>query len=92
MEKLGLHDFIGSTLYVSIDDNRYIKGTLVALDSQLNLLMNHVREQNGEGSNLVQRAMGLVSIPQSTIKSIKITEDELNNIVEFKHNFIKSIV
>lgn len=91
MDSLRLHDFIGSTLYITIGEDRFIKGTLVALDAQVNLLLNHVQEHNSLMLEQSQRSMGLVSVPKSSITSVKIVDNELENIVEYKQEFLKSI-
>lgn len=61
----------------------------MAVDAQLNLLLDHVRERNGGQS---ERLMGLVSVPEQTVKSIKITEQSLNHICQLKQDLLRQIV
>ncbi|CCE66059.1 hypothetical protein TPHA_0O00900 [Tetrapisispora phaffii CBS 4417] len=99
MDKLQLHDFIGKTLYININDTRVIRGSLVALDAQLNLLINHAQELcigdriNEKGESVDNaRLMGLVSVPQASILSIKIAKNDMDNIISFKKDLLKSVI
>lgn len=82
-------DFIGSTLFIDIDEDRSLQGTLVAVDCQLNLLLDHVHEYT---KSIGSRRLGLVSVPQPTIKSIKISQAKMNAITDFKQQLHKHIV
>lgn len=42
MDILKLSDFIGNTLIVSLTEDRILVGSLVAVDAQMNLLLDHV--------------------------------------------------
>lgn len=89
MQELKLPDFVGCTLYVVLHKNRILKGSLMALDAQLNLLLDHVQEHTDDGN---QRSLGLVSVPRKTIQSIKLPEGELNQLIQFKRNLLKNVV
>ncbi|GAV54416.1 hypothetical protein ZYGR_0AL01480 [Zygosaccharomyces rouxii] len=89
MQELKLPDFVGCTLYVNLQNDRVLKGSLMALDAQLNLLLDHVQERTGDGN---QRALGLVSVPRNTIQSIKLPQAELHQLVQFKRNLLQHVV
>lgn len=61
----------------------------MALDAQLNLLLDHVQERAGDGN---RRTLGLVSVPRKTIQAIKVPQAELNQLVQFKRNLLKNVV
>lgn len=88
MDMLKLPDFIGCTLYIYLGNDRILRGSLVALDSQLNLLLDHVQERTDNS----ERLLGLVSIPQKSITSIKMPKDKLTQLVQFKHTLMDQIV
>lgn len=90
MDKLRLPDFIGSTLYVSLGDKRVLVGTLVAMDCQLNLLLDHVQEIRLDDGN--ERLLGLVSVPRSTISSIKLTRTGLDRLCRLKQELTRQII
>lgn len=89
MQGLRLSDFVGCTLYVNLHNDRVLKGSLMALDAQLNLLLDHVQEHTGDDN---RRTLGLVSVPRKTILSIKLPKAELDQLVQFKQNLLKSVV
>lgn len=89
MDSLQLHDFIGSTLYIFLGNGRILKGSLVAIDAQLNLLLDHVFERNGKEN---ERSMGLVSVPEQTIKSIKMTKPSLDRVCHLKQDLMRQII
>lgn len=82
-------DFIGSTLFVDINEDRSLQGTLVAVDCQLNLLLDHVHEYT---KSVGSRRLGLVSVPRSSIKSISIAKAKMNAITDYKQQLQKHIV
>ncbi|KAL3234292.1 N-alpha-acetyltransferase 38, NatC auxiliary subunit [Nakaseomyces bracarensis] len=82
-------DFIGSTLFIDIDEDRSLQGTLVAVDCQMNLLLDHVHEYT---KTIGSRRLGLVSVPQPTIKSIRISQAKMRAITDFKRQFQQNIV
>ncbi|CAI4057252.1 hypothetical protein N7582_000812 [Saccharomyces uvarum] len=88
MDALKLSDFIGSTLIVSLAEGRILIGSLVAVDAQMNLLLDHVEERIGSGS----RMMGLVSVPRRSVQSIKITKPMLRDLTANKFELMGSIV
>lgn len=61
----------------------------MALDAQLNLLLDHVQEHTGDGN---RRMLGLVSVPRRTILSIKLPESELDQLIKYKQNLLKNVV
>ena len=61
---------------------------MVATDSQLNLLLDNVEEITAT----TRRKLGLISIPQDTIESIKIEEGQLKSLIERKRAFNRDIV
>lgn len=89
MQGLKLPDFVGSTLFIILQNDRVLKGSLMALDAQLNLLLDHVQEHTGDGN---QRTLGLVSVPRKTIQSIKLPQVELHQLIKFKRNLLKNVV
>ncbi|CAI1875907.1 hypothetical protein SEUBUCD646_0C00910 [Saccharomyces eubayanus] len=88
MDALKLSDFIGSTLIVSLAEDRILIGSLVAVDAQMNLLLDHVEERIGSGS----RMMGLVSVPRRSVQSIKITKPMLRDLAANKFELMGNIV
>lgn len=86
---LRVSDFIGSTLFIEIDDDRSLQGILVAVDCQMNLLLDHVHEHT---KSIGSRTLGLVSVPQYTIKNIKISQAKFNALVDFKKELQRNIV
>ncbi|CCK73479.1 Mak31p NDAI_0G04960 [Naumovozyma dairenensis CBS 421] len=96
MEHLKLGDFIGCTLYITLSKERFIQGTLVAVDSQANLLLDYVWERtitkDITNAKYNDRLMGLVSVPSDTIMSIKITKTKVNKLVTLKNEMLSSIV
>ncbi|QLL34487.1 hypothetical protein HG536_0G03490 [Torulaspora globosa] len=90
MDKLRLPDFIGSTLHISLGDKRVLTGTLMAMDCQLNLLLDHVRETRLDDGN--QRLLGLVSVPRATISSIKLDRDTLEHLCRLRQEFMRQVV
>lgn len=89
LQGLKLPDFVGCTLYVSLQSDRVLRGSLMALDAQLNLLLDHVQEHTGDGN---RRMLGLVSVPRRTILSIKLPESELDQLIKYKQNLLKNVV
>lgn len=88
MEALKIPDYIGSSIYVTVTKGRLLAGTMVATDSQLNLLLDNVEEITAT----TRRKLGLISIPQDTIESIKIEEGQLKSLIERKRAFNRDIV
>lgn len=95
MENLKIEDFMSTRLYITISDDRCILGTLVAWDSEQNLLFNDVTEQltirpfdsdDTETFEKVTRSLGLVSVPRHTIKSIKILTSDLKSLQDKNTN------
>lgn len=89
MQDLKLPDFVGCTLYVSLQNERVLKGSLMALDAQLNLLLDHVQEHTANGNG---RMLGLVSVPRRTIHSIKLPQGELDQLIKYKQNLLRNVV
>lgn len=90
MDCLKLPDFVGCTLHVSHGDGRMLTGTLVALDCQMNLLLDHVQEHRAEDHG--QRSLGLVSVPRNTITSIKMGKGKLEKLCHMKQEILRHIV
>lgn len=88
MDLLKLHDFIGARVFVTVAGNRLLSGTLVASDCELNLLLDNVEETTSE----TRRRLGLVSVPENTIESIKLHESALNSILKRKQTLLRDIV
>lgn len=90
MDCLKLPDFIGCTLRISHGDGRMLTGTLVALDCQLNLLLDHVQEHRGQDQG--ERSLGLVSVPRNTITSVKISRTKLDRLCHMKQEILRHII
>lgn len=90
MEHLKLPDFIGCILHISHGDGRILSGTLVALDCQLNLLLDHVQEHRGEDHG--ERSLGLVSVPRNSITSIRISKRRLDSLCYRKQELLRQII
>lgn len=88
MDSLNIKDIIGCTLYVTISEERSLKGILVAIDAQANLLLDHVQEFCHQNV----RTLGLLSVPFDTIQNIEIDKRFLGKMVEHKKRFLKNIV
>lgn len=82
MDSITLPDIIGATLYITVDKNRSLKGMLVAIDAQANLLLDHVEEYCQDNQNI--RKLGLVSVPFDTIDDIQVTKTYVNTVTECK--------
>lgn len=82
MESITLPDIIGAPLYITVDKNRSLKGTLMAIDAQANLLLDHVEEYCQDNQNV--RRLGLVSVPFATIDDIQVTKTYVNTVTECK--------
>lgn len=82
MDSITLPDIIGATLYITVDKNRCLKGMLVAIDAQANLLLDHVEEYCQDNQNI--RKLGLVSVPFDTIDDIQVTKTYVNTVTECK--------
>lgn len=90
MDSLKLPDFIGSSLYISLGDKRVLTGILVAMDCQLNLLLDHVQETRLDDGN--ERLLGLVSVPRSSISSINLERGRLEQLCQLKQELMRQIV
>ncbi|AJQ34264.1 ADM_collapsed_G0005900.mRNA.1.CDS.1 [Saccharomyces cerevisiae] len=88
MNILKLSDFIGNTLIVSLTEDRILVGSLVAVDAQMNLLLDHVEERMGSSS----RMMGLVSVPRRSVKTIMIDKPVLQELTANKVELMANIV
>ncbi|EJS44514.1 mak31p [Saccharomyces arboricola H-6] len=88
MDILKLSDFIGNTLIVSLAEDRILIGVLVAVDAQMNLLLDHAEERIDSRS----RKMGLVSVPRCAVQSIKITKPLLQHLTAKKAELMATIV
>lgn len=82
MDSISLPDIIGATLYITVDENRSLKGRLMAIDAQANLLLDHVEEYCQDNQNV--RTLGLVSVPFNTIADIQITKAYVDTVSECK--------
>lgn len=69
-------DLISRTYTIKISDGRIIKGVLIAIDDQSNLLVNNASESHGEH----YRQLGLVSIRKNIIDKISVSKTEYNTI------------
>ncbi|CCH57930.1 hypothetical protein TBLA_0A01310 [Henningerozyma blattae CBS 6284] len=103
MQNLQLNDFINSRLHVTIDKDRHIVGTLVALDSQVNLLLNDVVEfsvirpstesdSDKHEAQQYTRKLGLVSIPRSSINVLRIVDEDLEALIKRRTYLMQSAV
>ncbi|SCU99117.1 LADA_0H17656g1_1 [Lachancea dasiensis] len=88
MSGLEFPDYIGSKIYVTVTRARMLVGTLVATDSELNLLLDNVEEITADSN----RKLGLISVPQDTIKSIKIEAAQITALENSKQAFSRDIV
>lgn len=88
MDILKLSDFIGNTLIVSLTEDRILVGSLVAVDAQMNLLLDHVEERMGSSSRMV----GLVSVPRRSVKTIMIDKPVLQELTANKVELMANIV
>ncbi|SMN19394.1 similar to Saccharomyces cerevisiae YCR020C-A MAK31 Non-catalytic subunit of N-terminal acetyltransferase of the NatC type [Maudiozyma saulgeensis] len=88
MDALTLKDIVGATLYITISEVRSLKGTLVAVDAQANLLLDEVDEYCPDNV----RKLGLVSVPFATISDIQIHKNYVNKIEDYKRQCQKNIV
>ncbi|SCV04985.1 LANO_0G15962g1_1 [Lachancea nothofagi CBS 11611] len=88
MQNLKFPDYIGSRIYVTVTHARMLVGTLVATDSELNLLLDDVEEITGDSC----RKLGLISVPQATIQSIKVETAQLENLEKSKQLWSHEIV
>ncbi|CAB4254680.1 similar to Saccharomyces cerevisiae YCR020C-A MAK31 Non-catalytic subunit of N-terminal acetyltransferase of the NatC type [Maudiozyma barnettii] len=88
MDTLTLKDIIGSTLYITVSEVRLLKGTLVAIDAQANLLLDEVEECCPDNV----RKLGLVSVPFLTIRDIQIQKSYVNRLEDYKRQLQKNII
>lgn len=88
MNMLKLSDFIGNTLVVSLAEDRILIGSLVAVDAQMNLLLDHAEERIGPRS----RMMGLVSVPRHSVQSIKVTKPVMQELTAKRVELMANIV
>lgn len=88
MDILKLSDFIGNTFIVSLAEDRILIGSLVAVDAQMNILLDHVEERMGSSS----RMMGLVSVPRRSVQSIMINKPVLQALTKNKVELMANIV
>ncbi|EDK45655.1 hypothetical protein PVL30_004657 [Lodderomyces elongisporus] len=75
MTGLSPESLISAQMHVTITDCRNFDGILTAIDPFGNLLLSETYEiskDKFDDSKVHQRKIGLVSIPRSTIKSIKV--------------------
>lgn len=84
MESLDAIDFIGSELRITLNDGRILQGVLLALDNKPNLLINNCSETSIQRGRSNCRDLGLVSVPNDTIKSVEMKEKELDKAVKWK--------
>ncbi|QLQ82557.1 hypothetical protein HG537_0H03200 [Torulaspora globosa] len=90
MDKLALQDFIGSTLYIWLSDERVITGKLMAMDCELNLLLDHVQETRLKDGN--ERMVGLVSVPRGTISCIRLDRSRLDQLCLLRQEFMRQVL
>lgn len=90
MERLRLPDFVGSTLHVALGDKRVLTGTLMAMDCELNLLLDHVQETRLDDGN--QRLLGLVSVPRGSISSIRLDRGRLQQLCRLREELMRQVV
>ncbi|SCU91237.1 LAME_0E11760g1_1 [Lachancea meyersii CBS 8951] len=88
MQSLKMADYIGSEILVTVTKARMLVGTLVATDSELNLLLDNVEEISANRS----RKLGLISVPQTTIESIQIKATQLETIKKSKFAWSEDII
>lgn len=69
-------DLISRTYTIIISDGRIIRGVLIAIDDQSNLLVNNASELFNDH----HRELGLVSIRKNIIEKISVSETEYNAI------------
>lgn len=69
-------DLISQSYTFNIIDGRVIRGILIAIDDQSNLLVTNATESFNDH----QRELGLVSIKRNTIDKVFVTEKEYKNI------------
>lgn len=81
---------------MSLEKERSLQGTLVAIDAQCNLLLDHVYERTiiptTTGNKKNDRSLGLVSVPKSSIKSIELKKARLNELTRLKQELLNDIV
>lgn len=74
-------DLISHSYIFEITDGRIIRGILIAIDDQSNLLVTNAIESYISRSNYNhKREIGLVSIRKHTIKRVKMVSNELNDL------------
>lgn len=76
-------DLISQTYTFHITDGRVIKGILIAIDDQSNLLVTNATESSFDH----HRELGLVSIKRDTIDKVFVSEKDYNNNFA-KHSII----
>jgi small nuclear ribonucleoprotein (snRNP)-like protein len=77
-------DFIGTELRITVNDGRVLKGLLLALDNKPNLLINNCIEWSIQRGQENSRDLGLVSVPNDSIKSIEIKKRDLDKTLDWK--------
>ncbi len=73
-------DYIGTTLWVSLTDNRILKGILLATDNVPNILLENVLETTAN------RELGMVTVPGNCIRGVHMARREHNLLMEYREN------
>ncbi|CAH2449381.1 Hypothetical protein PP7435_CHR3-1776 [Komagataella phaffii CBS 7435] len=77
-------DLISLPLRVSITDGRQIKGILIALDDDCNILLSNAVELRNENGKWMSRELRLVSIRKFTISKIEADSSSYNDTVKMR--------
>lgn len=100
--QMSLHPskYIGSNVYILLNDQRQLTGILTVIDPFGNILLSNVVEESKDKLNHEKthtREIGLVSVPKDTVVSIKMQRKEWGKIheprqVKKDHEVIKNEV